>query len=112
MNTGQEGAWTATVGTARPKHVHPRPAVRSDRAHHHRDRQSAPQALRDFGAVSVKHGAVLQPDTTWTPGRARDYFELLPPRAQDIVREALRGGRVSADALRLTARASTATPTA
>ncbi|WP_165365091.1 hypothetical protein [Streptomyces sp. C] len=55
---------------------------------------------------------MLQPDTTWTPGRARDYFELLPPRAQDIVREALRGGRVSADALRLTARASTATPTA
>ncbi|MFD0352922.1 hypothetical protein ACFVHW_04120 [Streptomyces sp. NPDC127110] len=60
-----------------------------------------PEAVKDFAACSVKHGAVLVPDTAWTPERARDYFELLPPRAKEIVLKALHaGGRVPADALR------------
>ncbi|MFJ6785553.1 hypothetical protein [Streptomyces yangpuensis] len=61
----------------------------------------SPEALEDFAAVLAKHGAVVVPDTVWTPARVRDYYNELPPRAQDIIREALRrGGRVPADALR------------
>ncbi|MFD8023220.1 hypothetical protein ACFV6G_22680 [Streptomyces lavendulae] len=60
-----------------------------------------PEALKDIDAFLTKHAAAVQTDTSWTPARARDYYEELPPRAKTIVREALRrGGRVSADDLR------------
>ncbi|THA77817.1 hypothetical protein [Streptomyces sp. A0592] len=59
------------------------------------------EVLADLDAFLTKHAAVVQTDTTWTPARARDYYEELPARAKTIVREALRrGGRVPADALR------------
>ncbi|MEU6760367.1 hypothetical protein [Streptomyces sp. NPDC046685] len=60
-----------------------------------------PEALADIDAFLTKHAAVVQTDTAWTPSRARSYYEELRPRAQTIVREALRrGGVVPADALR------------
>ncbi|MFD0723149.1 hypothetical protein [Streptomyces globosus] len=60
-----------------------------------------PEALADIDAFLTKHAAAVETDTAWTPARARSYYEEPPPRAQTIVREALRrGGVVPAGALR------------
>lgn len=52
-------------------------------------------------ALLQQHADHVHLDTTWTIERAQQYYRTLPPRAQDIVREAAcNNGFVSDDDLR------------
>ncbi|MGW3308231.1 hypothetical protein ACWDG9_16780 [Streptomyces sp. NPDC001073] len=55
----------------------------------------------DLRQLLARHAAHVTFDASWTPDRARRYFETLGPRARNILVEAVsRDGFVPADALR------------
>ncbi len=57
--------------------------------------------LEDLRELLARHADRVTIDSSWTPDRARRYFETLPRRAQNILVEAAaRDGFVPSDALR------------